>query len=64
MGYILEAGYGIIARTGVHCAPLIHERLGNGKKGSVRISLSYFTKEEEIEFFLKALKEIQKNKFS
>ncbi|HCL55738.1 MAG TPA: cysteine desulfurase [Spirochaetia bacterium] len=64
MGYILEAGYGIIARTGVHCAPLIHDRLGNGKKGSVRISLSYFTKEEEIEFFLKALKEIQKNKFS
>lgn len=58
IGYILEESYDIIVRTGLHCAPLIHSYLGNKREGSVRISLSYFTKEEEVEYFIKAMREI------
>ncbi len=26
--YILESGYGIIVRSGLHCSPLIHKAMG------------------------------------
>ena len=49
---------GICVRAGLHCAPLIHKRLGTDKNGSVRISLSFFNTKNEIYAFLKILKEI------
>jgi selenocysteine lyase/cysteine desulfurase len=58
LGYMLEGSFGIIARTGLHCAPLIHKRIGSFPKGSVRISLSVFNTEEEIDALINALKEI------
>ena len=39
VGFILARIYGIICRTGLHCAPLVHQRI-NGGRGSVRLSLS------------------------
>ncbi|MDD1720062.1 MAG: aminotransferase class V-fold PLP-dependent enzyme, partial [Methanoregulaceae archaeon] len=39
VGFILSKAYRVIVRTGLHCAPLIHRRLNEGR-GSVRISLS------------------------
>ncbi len=41
--YILESGYGIIVRSGLHCSPLIHQAMGTEKNGTVRISISCFT---------------------
>lgn len=58
LGYILEEGYGILSRTGLHCAPCAHQSIGTFPQGTVRFSFSYFTREEEIDYALNALKEI------
>jgi len=58
VGYILESSFKVVVRTGLHCAPLIHKALGSYPQGSVRVSLSYFTKEEEIDSFANSLEQI------
>lgn len=58
IGDILYGSYDIICRTGLHCAPLIFRGLETGELGSVRLSLSRFTKREEINQVLQAMKEI------
>lgn len=60
VGELLESRYGILTRTGAHCAPLMHEVMGTKTQGAVRLSLSYFTTEEEIERAASALKELAK----
>lgn len=60
VGELLERRYGILTRTGAHCAPLMHEAMGTKTQGAVRLSLSYFTTEEEIERAASALKELAK----
>lgn len=57
VGFILARKYGIITRTGLHCAPLVHECLDNGE-GSVRISLSCMTTDEECQLAAKAIREV------
>jgi cysteine desulfurase / selenocysteine lyase len=57
VGFILARAYNIIMRTGLHCAPLVHERIDGGK-GCVRASFSYFTTREEIEMAATAIREV------
>lgn len=54
VGYILSRGYHIVTRAGWHCAPLMKVH----PQGSVRISLSYFTKDQELDALVRALNEI------
>ena len=54
----LDEEYGILVRGGLHCAPKIHETIGNGENGGVRFSFGFFNTDEEIEYAIKALKEI------
>ncbi|NMB79839.1 MAG: aminotransferase class V-fold PLP-dependent enzyme [Methanomicrobiales archaeon] len=56
-GYILAKAYNIITRTGLHCAPLVHERIDGGK-GSVRVSLSCLTTPEECRQAAEAVREV------
>ncbi len=56
--YILENGYGIIVRAGLHCSPLVHQAMGTEEGGTVRVSVSWFTEEEEIRSFVEAAREI------
>ncbi|OPX73156.1 MAG: putative cysteine desulfurase 2 [Methanoregulaceae archaeon PtaB.Bin152] len=60
VGMILLKKYRIIVRTGLACAPLIHERL-NGGSGSVRISLSYMNTPEECEQVADAIQEVARS---
>jgi cysteine desulfurase family protein len=60
VGFMLARAYGIIARTGLHCAPLVHETLDGGK-GCVRFSLSWFTTNEECQIAARAIREIARN---
>jgi len=55
---VLEGSFDIIVRSGLHCAPLIHKALGTYPAGSIRISPSYFTTDDEIERFIYAVKTI------
>ena len=58
IGFILENNYGILCRTGLHCAPLAHKAIGTFPEGTVRLSPGYFTTREDIDFLVNALKEI------
>jgi cysteine desulfurase/selenocysteine lyase len=60
VGFILARAYGIIGRTGLHCAPLVHQAIDHGK-GCVRLSLSWFTTDEECRIAVNAVREIATN---
>ena len=60
VGFILARAYGITARTGLHCAPLVHKEIDGGS-GCVRLSLSWFTTDEEVRTTAKAVREIARN---
>ena len=50
--------YGIATRAGGHCAPLMHEALGNVEQGAVRFSFSHFNTQEEVEKAISAIREL------
>ena len=50
--------YGIATRGGGHCAPLMHEALGNVEQGAVRFSFSHFNTQEEVEKAISAIREL------
>ena len=56
-GFILAKAYNIITRTGLHCAPLVHDRIDGGK-GCVRVSLSCLTTPEECRRAADAVREV------
>lgn len=59
IGEILFDEYGIALRAGFHCAPMAHEALGtipNG--GTVRASIGYFTRAEDVDALLSALSDV------
>jgi len=58
IGTILDAGYNILTRTGLHCAPLIHEHHGTTPRGTVRFSVGPFNTKEHIDAAIIAMKEI------
>jgi cysteine desulfurase family protein len=60
ISYILDEEYDIAVRPGLHCAPLAHKTIGTFEQGVVRFSFGYENTHEEIEFAIKALKEIAK----
>jgi cysteine desulfurase/selenocysteine lyase len=60
VGFMLARAYGIIARTGLHCSPLVHQVIDGGE-GCVRLSLSWFTTDEECRIAAEAVREIAGN---
>jgi cysteine desulfurase family protein len=57
IGTILDVEYGIQTRTGLHCAPLIHEHIGTAPRGCVRLSLGPFNTKEHVEATIKGVAE-------
>lgn len=47
-GHALAESFGVVCRTGLHCAPLIHAAIGSAPEGTVRLSPSGATTEQEI----------------
>ena len=58
VGDELLTEYGIATRAGGHCAPLMHEVLGNVEQGAVRFSFSHFNTQEEVEKAISAIREL------
>jgi len=56
-GFILARAYNIIMRTGLHCAPLVHQRIDGGK-GCIRASFSYFNTPDECRAAADAIREV------
>ena len=49
---------GIALRAGLHCAPFAHKTVGTLPDGTVRLSVSAFNRESEIDTFLSSLRVI------
>jgi selenocysteine lyase/cysteine desulfurase len=59
VGTMLDVDYEIACRTGLHCAPRVHEQLGTDKiHGSVRLSIGPFNTEDHIEKAIEAVRDI------
>ncbi|MGD9124099.1 MAG: aminotransferase class V-fold PLP-dependent enzyme [Desulfarculaceae bacterium] len=58
LGAILDGDYGIAVRTGLHCAPLVHQDLGTTPTGAVRFSLGPSNTEAHIDAALDAMSSI------
>jgi len=59
VGTMLDVDYNIAVRTGLQCAPLVHQQIGTfDKHGTVRMSIGAFTTEEEIDIAINAIREI------
>jgi len=58
-GTILDGDYNIACRTGLQCAPMIHETLGTDKiHGTVRMGFGPFNTNAHVEKAINAIKEI------
>lgn len=58
IAYELGKEYGIMTRSGLHCAPSAHKTLGTFPEGTVRFSLGHFTTLEEIEYTIDCVNDI------
>ncbi|HBI26963.1 MAG TPA: cysteine desulfurase, partial [Peptococcaceae bacterium] len=56
--FALDQKYGILCRSGLHCAPLAHRTMGTLKSGACRISAGFYNTKEEIDQVVRAVYEI------
>jgi selenocysteine lyase/cysteine desulfurase len=58
-GTILDVDYDIACRTGLHCAPMVHEQLGLDKiHGAVRFGIGPFNTDDHITTAIGAVRDI------
>lgn len=50
------AGKNIAVRSGLHCAPTAHKKLGTESSGTVRVSIGGFNTKKDIDYLLNVLK--------
>ena len=59
VGAMLDVEHDVITRTGLHCAPRVHEGIGTAQiDGTVRFSVGAFTTDEDIDRAIDAVAEI------
>ena len=58
VGFQLDEEYEIMCRVGLHCAPAAHKTIGTFPIGTLRLSISHFTTEKEIDETIRTVEEI------
>lgn len=59
VGMMLDVDYNIASRTGLQCAPKVHEGIGtNNMHGTCRLSVGAFNTEKDIDAAIEAVKDI------
>lgn len=58
LAVVLDQQHGICARGGTHCAPLLHEALGNGDRGALRVSPGWATTPLEIDRTIQCIEQL------
>jgi len=59
VGIMLDVDHNVAARTGLHCAPLVHEQLGTKSiHGSVRFGIGPFNTDKDIEAAIAAVADV------
>ncbi len=61
-GTRLDVDFNVACRTGLHCAPLVHETIGTAPDGAVRFSLGPFTTDEDVHAAIEAVQELAAEK--
>ncbi len=64
VGTILDVDYGVQTRTGLQCAPLIHEHMGTTPRGTVRFSIGPCNTREQVDVAVQAVAEIAADRAS
>ncbi|MGQ9558539.1 MAG: aminotransferase class V-fold PLP-dependent enzyme [Desulfurispora sp.] len=54
----LDMHYGIMLRSGLHCAPLAHRSIGTLETGTLRIGLGFFNTEADMDILADGLREL------
>ncbi|NMM62047.1 aminotransferase class V-fold PLP-dependent enzyme [Clostridium sp. P21] len=62
LSLILDKGFDIMSRTGLHCAPLAHKTINTFSKGTLRFSIGCFNTKEDIDYTLYAINSILKGR--
>lgn len=57
-GQLLGKKFGIMVRSGIHCAPLVHEAIGTKGQGTIRLSVGWSNTEDEIQKVITHIREI------
>jgi len=61
VGTMLDVDHNVATRTGLHCAPLVHQQLGTADiHGAVRFSIGAFNTEADIDAALEGLRAISR----
>jgi len=56
---ILESAYGVLTRSGIHCAPLAHEAIGTATLGgTTRFSFGPFVSQQDVQYATDAVAQI------
>ncbi len=59
VGELLDVEHDVITRTGLHCAPLVHEGIGTAADdGAVRFSVGPFTTDDDVERAISAVADV------
>ncbi len=61
VGTLLDVDHNIATRTGLHCAPLVHEQIGTARiHGGVRFAIGPFNTTEHVDAAIEAMKDISR----
>jgi cysteine desulfurase family protein len=58
VGSLLDVDYNVACRTGLQCAPLIHEQMGTAPRGTVRLSVGPMNVDRDVDAAIAAMREI------
>jgi cysteine desulfurase family protein len=58
VGFLLDARFGIMTRTGLHCSPAAHRTIGTMPAGTIRFSIGWSSTIEEIDLTIDAFRQI------
>jgi cysteine desulfurase family protein len=58
VGTLLDGDYNIACRTGLQCAPLIHDQMGTSPRGTVRLSVGPMNAAADVEAAVEAIRSI------
>ena len=64
VGMMLDVDFNIASRTGLQCAPLIHQQMGTGERGTVRLSVGPTNRPSDVDAAIDAVREISRDHLS
>ncbi len=58
VGMMLDVDHDVLTRTGLQCAPLIHDHMGTSPRGTVRFSVGPFTTADHVDAAIRGVRDV------